>query len=167
MTGGQEAMSSSLATRTTKNDRLSAVFFCDRRDLNRREDRSAVREKTVLCDRFRRRVRAVARQRDRASLATRTMQYPSFVRQTKEGYCNDIRSVPGRMISLRDEILFGFFAAGELSKKDDIRLRRMKERISYHADAKRLYIMRGISRVYHIALRYIINKYKPAEYNKA
>ena len=27
-----------------------------------------------------------------------TMQYPSFVYRTKEGYCNDIRSVPERVI---------------------------------------------------------------------
>ena len=37
----------------------------------------------------------------------------------------------------------------------DIRLRRMMERISYHADAKRLYIMLA-KQVYHIAQRYII-----------
>ena len=29
---------------------------------------------------------------------------------------------------------------------------------TFHADAKRLYIMRGNSRVYHIAQRYIIKK---------
>ena len=59
------------------------------------------------------------------------------------------------MIYLRYDILLGFLAAGELSKKDDIRLRRMMERISYHADAKRLYIMLA-KQVYHIAQRYII-----------
>ena len=61
------------------------------------------------------------------------MQYPSFVYRTKEGYCNDIRSIP--------------------------------ERILYHADAKRMYIMRGNSRVYHIAQRYIIDRKTEELYN--
>ena len=62
-------------------------------------------------------------------------------------FCNDIRSLSERVISLRDDIAL----------RAMIYASRMKERILYHADAKRLYIMPCASTVYHIAAgRYII-----------
>ena len=79
-------------------------------------------------------------------LGVLTHEKSVFCQQTKDAFFNDIRSLAERVIYLRYDI----------PCEDDRRLRRMEERIVYHADAKRLYIMRGNSCVYHIAQRYII-----------
>ena len=59
------------------------------------------------------------------------IQQTSFVYRTKEVCCYDIRF-------FRGDISLAVISADA----DDIRLRRMKEQILYHTDAKRMYIMR-------------------------